>query len=81
MNIKGQSSGIMLKYLYMLAGNENTVKPDRMLMRFINSVNKDITIDDAQQIISECITLLKRDNKNVTPRLLDYLIWDYQRLI
>ena len=81
LNIKGQSSGIMLKYLYMLAGNENTVKPDRMLMRFINSVNKDITIDDAQQIISECVTLLKRDNKNVTPRLVDYLIWDYQRLI
>ncbi len=69
----------MLKYLYMLAGDENTVKPDRMLMRFINSVSKDITIDDAQQIIVKCAALLEKDNKNITPRLLDYLIWDYQR--
>ena len=81
LNIKGQSSGIMLKYLHMLAGSENTVKPDRMLMRFINSVNPEVTIDDAQALISDCVSLLKKDNQNVTPRLLDYLIWDYQRSV
>lgn len=79
LNVKGQSSGIMLKYLHMLAGNENTIKPDRMLIRFICNINKDITINDAQKIIDKCVSLLKKYNKNITPRLLDYLIWDYQR--
>lgn len=60
LSVKGQSSGIMLKYLYMLAGNENMIKSDRMLMRFINSVNNDITIEDAQAIIDECVSLLKK---------------------
>ena len=60
LSVKGESSGIMLKYLYMLAGNENTIKPDSMLMRFINSVNNDITIEDAQAIIDECVSLLKK---------------------
>ena len=35
--------------------------------------------NDAQNIIDKCVSLLKKYNKNITPRLLDYLIWNYQR--
>jgi hypothetical protein len=33
--IPGQSSGTSLKYFFMLAGDENTIKPDRMVLRFL----------------------------------------------
>ncbi|MFZ1986535.1 MAG: hypothetical protein WAU91_19150, partial [Desulfatitalea sp.] len=33
--IPGQSSGISLKYFWMLAGSDDLIKPDRMIIRFL----------------------------------------------
>ena len=36
--IPGQRSGISLRYFYMLVGEENYIKPDRMITRFVKHV-------------------------------------------
>lgn len=77
--VKGQSSGIMLKYLYMLAGSTNTCKPDRMLQKFIKSDNPHIEGNDIQSIMTDLVKLLNPKYPNLSVRGLDYLIWDYQR--
>ena len=38
--IRGQKSGISLQYFYMLAGNDRLIKPDRMVVRYIESPRK-----------------------------------------
>ena len=78
--VKGQSSGIMLRYLYMLAGEKNLIKPDRHVERFIRSqFPKATTQQDLQDMISNAATILKKTYPEMTPRFLDCLIWEYQR--
>lgn len=75
--VKGQGSGIMIDYLFMLAGDENKFKPDRHLLSFISDTledNNGITelIESAQRILIE-------KHPDLTIRQLDHLIWNYQR--
>ena len=81
--VHGQSSGVMLKYLRMLAGNNNLIKPDRMVKRFVASFSSAITSDEElQKLVSRAATeVLKLKYPNMTPRLLDYLMWEYQKNI
>lgn len=77
--IPGQSSGISLSYFYMLAGSEYEIKPDRMIQRFIQcATGKFHTPDECKHIIIAVCNILSQDHL-LTPRLLDYLIWSYQR--
>ena len=78
--IPGQNSGISLRYFYMLIGDDSYIKPDRMIDRFIKSaINKNLDLDDSQSLIMDSIHLLNKDFPQITPRLLDNLIWSYQR--
>lgn len=81
LQIKGQNSGIMLKYLYMLAGDSNLIKPDRHMVRFINKEFPNLTMDakDHQaikNIIEQTVLVLSVKYPQLTPRFLDYLIWE-----
>ena len=80
-SIKGQSSGISLKYFYMLAGNGDLIKPDRMIMRFIeDTVKHSISVDDAQALLFEAAsTISNRLGLKINAMLLDNHIWKYQR--
>lgn len=80
-SVRGQSSGIMLKYLYMLAGDENRVKPDRHIVRFIKETCalQKLTDDDVQAIMVRAVEMLKPEYPNITVRFLDSLIWEAQR--
>lgn len=79
-NIPGQGSGLSLRYFYMLAGEKNYIKPDRMILRFIEEViGKDVGLDEATELIVESCELLKEKYPQITPRFLDNLIWNYQR--
>jgi hypothetical protein len=79
-NVKGQGSGISTKYFYMLSGEENYIKPDRMISRFImKAVGKKYGIEESQELIIEAHDYLKQKYKHLTPRLFDYLIWEYQK--
>lgn len=78
--VPGQRSGISLRYFFMLSGSENFIKPDRMIQRFLESVlQRPVRIIESQNLLSEAAEELKLDYPTITPRLLDYLIWNYQR--
>lgn len=78
--IPGQRSGISLKYFFMLSGDENTIKPDRMILRFIgNEISRTPSLDEAQILLSHVVSKLRAKAPFLTARYLDYQIWDYQR--
>jgi hypothetical protein len=78
--IPGQKSGISIQYFYMLTGDENYIKADRMISRFIvAATGKTLNIDDARKAIVEVCKQLKADYPTLTPRGLDHAIWVYQR--
>ncbi len=78
-NIKGQTSGISLNYLKMLAGCDDLVKPDRHIMNFfIQEYGFDISKPcQAQTIIDDVTNELKKEFKDITQRKVDYMIWKY----
>ncbi len=82
LTVHGQSSGIMLRYLYMLAGDNQRIKPDRMVQRFVAGIFPEIKDhDELQELIARSAEVLKSDFPEMTPRFLDYLIWEYQKNI
>jgi hypothetical protein len=82
-NIKGQSSGISLKYFYMLSGNEDLIKPDRMILRFLkDAIGKEVNQIEAQKILYNTATeISNRLNRKISTSYLDNRIWAYQRLL
>ena len=80
--IPGQKSGISLNYFFMLAGFDNFIKPDRMVLRFLQKVLKtDISFGEAQSLLIEVSSILKDSYNNMSPKLLDHEIWKYERKI
>jgi hypothetical protein len=80
--IPGQRSGISFKYFLMLTGEENYVKPDRHVRRFLN----DALCLDWRPLVSEeraeereAALRLESDFRGLTPARLDSAIWNYQR--
>lgn len=77
--IKGQGSGKSLSYFFMLAGDENLIKPDRMIERFVTEcIGKKLSTNEIIQLFSNVIKTLKNDYPNLTLRELDHEIWKYQ---
>jgi len=78
--IPGQTSGISLRYFYMLVGSEDFIKPDRMIARFLQAaIHRTITITEMHDILIGAVKLLSKDYPGLTPRRLDHMIWRYQR--
>lgn len=75
--VKGQSSGIMIDYLFMLAGDENKFKPDRHLLSFISDTLEDN--NGTSELIESAYQILQEKHPDLTVRQLDYLIWNFQR--
>ena len=78
--IPGQKSGISTSYFFMLAGSEKLIKPDRRILSFLERcVGRCPTPNEAQVLLSEACGILKSKHPQLTPRLLDYVIWDEER--
>ncbi len=74
--IPGQKSGISLTYFFMLAGSSDFIKPDRMIIRFLESaLDKKVQLDEAQELLRDASKILKVQYKDMTPRILDHQIW------
>jgi hypothetical protein len=73
--IPGQKSGISFSYFLMLAGSEGFVKADRMICRFVAEAMR----QPATPAIAQRLVLDAASNLGLSPRLLDYAIWNYQR--
>lgn len=76
--LPGQSAGTAVSYFFMLAGRDDLVKPDRMLLRFTNRylgksgkhLNDALPIQGIQVLYRDTAALL-----GVTARELDYSVW------
>ena len=78
--ISGHNSGISTRYLYILLGSQDYVKPDRMVMRFLESATgKHYSADECQRVLVQVSQLLVTEYPGLTPSRLDHLIWVYQR--
>lgn len=78
MRIPGQKSGLSLRYLYMLSGDDSQSKPDRHVMRFLKEhTGQDYSIQDAQDLLTEAVKILRAKYPQLSVRLLDYSIWNY----
>lgn len=78
--IPGQKSGISLTYFYMLAGSDDLIKPDRMIIRFLENISGEkVSLTDCQIILAEVSKRLQKNGFTITPKILDNLIWNYQR--
>lgn len=79
-SIPGQKSGISFQYFLMLAGSDDLIKPDRMILRFLSGVlGRVVAVDEAQALVQGACLCLRERYPHLTPRLLDYAIWEYQR--
>jgi hypothetical protein len=80
LSIPGQRSGISLRYFYMLIGSDDFVKPDRMILRFLQTATdcENITPDLACRIVQSACEFLRHSFPNMTPRLLDNIIWRFK---
>jgi len=78
--IPGQGSGISLKYFFMLAGTDDFIKPDRMIIRFLqDATGQKFNLAQCQTILYGVTSELNKQGHNLTPKLLDNIIWNYQR--
>ena len=78
--IPGQNSGISLTYFFMLAGSDDLIKPDRMIIRFLERISgENVSLSDCQNILAAVAKNLKKHGFDITPKKLDNLIWNYQR--
>jgi len=68
------------RYFLMLAGDEQMVKPDTMILRFIkNAIGISVYEVGAVKLIQAVSQQLLPQYPELNPRLLDYLIWSWQR--
>lgn len=80
--IPGQKSGVSLQYFWMLAGSDYLIKPDRMVVRFLETaLSRNVAVKEASSLlISACEELkMKMKYPALTPRLLDHEVWKHQR--
>jgi hypothetical protein len=80
--IPGQKSGISFDYFQMLAGDDNLIKPDRMVQRYIGKAidlkPEQVTPDRARELLIGAIKILEAKGTVWSPRQLDYTIWKMQ---
>lgn len=78
--VPGQTSGVSVYYLAMQLGEENTVKPDRMLHRFVAAaLGRSLAGEELQGLFRAVCDLLRSAFPRLTPVLLDGAVWKWQR--
>lgn len=79
--IRGQSSGISLRYFYMLTGVEGEIKPDRMIVRFLETaLGRKVKVEECPPLVVAVTEQLRSKYPDLNPRSLDQIIWNYQRV-
>lgn len=69
-------SGIRRGYLWMLIGDQQTVKPDRMVLRWLTRHGATVTADTARTLLVDIAgQLTATTGQQVTPWEVDHAIW------
>ncbi len=81
--IAGQGTGITFTYFLMLAGEDDYVKSDTHLRRFVNDAlcvdwSHLVSEKRAEELVREAATRFTKDHSGLTAAGLDYAIWSYQ---
>ena len=77
--IHGQGKEVV-RYFFMLCGDENFVKADIWILQFLSSIlQRDVKDVEAEPLLKAVAIELRQENSGITPRLLDNIIWQYQR--
>ena len=80
MNIPGQTSGLSLGYFFMLSGSNEFIKPDRMVLRFLEAaLERRVSPGKAKELVTKTVSNLRSSYHGLTPRLLDNEMWKFQR--
>lgn len=78
--IPGQKSGISFRAFCLLLGNDDYIKPDRMLVRFVHTaMGREPSISLCEAMIRAACHVLRADFPHLTPASFDARIWRYQR--
>ena len=81
-SIPGQNSGISLRYFLMLSGDDNLIKPDRWIIRFVSkALARMVEENEAVVCLQGVSAMLSADLPHMTPRLLDNIIWQNRNII
>ncbi len=79
-SIPGQTYGTALTYFFMLAGEENLVKPDRMVLRFLwRVVGNQSSQQSPHAWLSKALLVINETYPSLTLRQLDHEIWKYEK--
>ncbi len=79
-SIPGQTYGTSLTYFFMLSGEENLVKPDRMVMRFLSRViGNQLSQQSPLAWLTKALLILNEIYPTLTLRQLDHEIWKYEQ--
>lgn len=81
LGLPGQSSGIAFDYFMMLAGDDNLIKPDRMVQRYVANALKLDAIPQPRQaaiLVRLAAKVLRKRGRQWTPLSLDHAIWKHQ---
>ncbi|MEX0970382.1 MAG: hypothetical protein WD046_08075 [Paracoccaceae bacterium] len=81
LGLPGQSSGIAFDYFMMLAGDNNLIKPDRMVQRYVGNALGLNTIPQPRQaaiLVRLAAKELLRRGHHWSPLSLDHAIWKHQ---
>jgi len=82
LGLPGQGSGIAFDYFRMLAGDDDLIKPDRMIQRFVAnalSTEREPEPRQAAVLVRLAARELTERGHRWTPLSLDHAIWRYQR--
>ncbi|MEE2032322.1 hypothetical protein [Rhodococcus chondri] len=75
-------SGIRRGYLWMLVGNDDLIKPDRMVLRWLRHHGVDVSPEVARGVIATVAeSLTATTGKPVTPWEVDHAMWNAGRLL
>ncbi|MEV6900384.1 hypothetical protein [Amycolatopsis sp. NPDC051372] len=69
--LPGHGAGARLSYLWMLAGDDNHVKPDRMVLRWLQRhLDRPVTVPEARELLAALADCLRRTAWEV-----DHAVW------
>jgi hypothetical protein len=71
--------GVRTGYFWMLVGDDDTVKPDRMILRFLDRHGATTDVAGAKDTLRELATHLSTPERPVTPWMVDHTIWRAER--
>lgn len=78
--IPGQASGITVRYFFMLTGADHLIKPDGMVLRFLERLlHRPVGAEEAQDLFTMAVSRVGGRWPRLTVQGLDHMVWEHER--